>query len=588
MVLDEIRVLHLDDDPAFAELTATFLEREDAVLDVEAVSTATEGLERLQDEVFHCIVSDYEMPDTDGIEFLKGVRQSFPSIPFILFTGKGSEEVASKAITAGVTDYLQKDSGTSQYEILANRIVNVVEQYRATQRAAETERQLQLLAENTNDILWMFTGDWSELLFINSPYQEVWGREISELYANSESFMEGIHPNDRDKVREAMARLASGEPTDTEYRVNAEEEFSRRVWVQGQPVFDEDGEVRRIVGFARDITEMRADKRRLERYETMVEASGDPIYTLDKFGRFTSVNTAFVELMGYDEESILGSHVSKVMGVNNVEEGERLVKHLLSSDAEHGKFELALETASGDEVLCENHMSLLPFEEEFRGTAGVLRDITDRVSRVENLRNERDLLDEFASVVSHDLQSPLAVATGHLELAMESYECDHLHAVERAHDRISILIDDLLTLARNGNEIGSRERIELADVVERTWNNVAREDADIDVSTERIVEADFTRLQQLFENLFRNAIQHGGDEVTITVSDTDHGFCVADDGTGIPEGDRENLFDAGYTTSTEGTGLGLSIVREIASAHGWSIDVSASVNGGARFEFSGC
>ncbi|PSQ36338.1 histidine kinase, partial [Halobacteriales archaeon SW_10_66_29] len=128
-----IRLLHVDDEPDFLETTTLLLGRTDAEFDITTATSAAEGLQRLQEEQFDCVVSDYEMPDTDGIEFLEQVRETDPAVPFILFTGRGSEAIASEAISAGVTDYLQKQPGADQYELLANRIKNAVEGYRAEQ-----------------------------------------------------------------------------------------------------------------------------------------------------------------------------------------------------------------------------------------------------------------------------------------------------------------------------------------------------------------------------------------------------------------------------------------------------------------------
>lgn len=107
-----VRVLHVDDDRTFAEMTATYLERIDDRFDVEKRGRASEGLEYLADHDVDCVVSDYEMPGTNGVEFLEAVRERDPKLPFVLFTGKGSEEVASDAIYAGVIDYLQKETHT--------------------------------------------------------------------------------------------------------------------------------------------------------------------------------------------------------------------------------------------------------------------------------------------------------------------------------------------------------------------------------------------------------------------------------------------------------------------------------------------
>jgi len=136
-----VNILHVDDDPEFAEITCKFLEREDERFTVSVETTVEDGLARLRQEAIDCIVSDYDVPGGDGIEFLETVREHYPDLPFILFTGKGSEGVASEAISAGVSDYLQKESGTDQYTVLANRITNLVSQYRAIATVEEYARE---------------------------------------------------------------------------------------------------------------------------------------------------------------------------------------------------------------------------------------------------------------------------------------------------------------------------------------------------------------------------------------------------------------------------------------------------------------
>ena len=102
--MGEIRVLHVDDEPDFVEMASTFLERADDRLRVDTATSAASGLDHLADEAVDCVISDYDMPDKNGIELLESVREDRPDMPFVLFTGKGSEEIASDAISAGVTD----------------------------------------------------------------------------------------------------------------------------------------------------------------------------------------------------------------------------------------------------------------------------------------------------------------------------------------------------------------------------------------------------------------------------------------------------------------------------------------------------
>ncbi|WP_132058121.1 hybrid sensor histidine kinase/response regulator [Halorussus amylolyticus] len=139
------RVLVVDDEPGLAELAAEYLERVGDGMSVRAVTNATDGLALVRNTEFDCVVSDYNMPETNGLEFLEAVREEYPRLPFILYTGKGSEEIASEAISAGVTDYLQKQTGTDHYEVLANRIDNAVSENRARVELRETRERIEAL-----------------------------------------------------------------------------------------------------------------------------------------------------------------------------------------------------------------------------------------------------------------------------------------------------------------------------------------------------------------------------------------------------------------------------------------------------------
>jgi signal transduction histidine kinase len=149
------------------------------------------------------------------------------------------------------------------------------------------------------------------------------------------------------------------------------------------------------------------------------------------------------------------------------------------------------------------------------------------------------------------------------------------------------LIDDVLTLTREGKQVEDLEPVDLGDTIDGCWRNVETAEATLMNKTDQTIHTDPSRLKQLLENLFRNAVEHGDETVTVTVRDMDNGFSVADDGPGIIDDEREKVFDAGYSTTDEGTGFGLNIVQEIAEAHGWEISVTDSETGGARFEITG-
>ncbi len=211
----------------------------------------------------------------------------------------------------------------------------------------------------------------------------------------------------------------------------------------------------------------------------------------------------------------------------------------------------------------------------------------EREQTKERLQRQNERLEEFASVVSHDLRNPLNVLGGSLELAEETADTEHFDRCYRAVARMETLIDDLLALARAGKDIDETEPVDLKALVEACWTNVETGNADIRVETDRVILADETRLRQLLENLLRNAVEHAGPDVTVTIGNLADGFYVADDGPGIPAPDQEQVFESGYSTSEAGTGFGLSIVEEIAEAHRWSVRITEGEMGSVRFEFSG-
>jgi signal transduction histidine kinase len=216
-----------------------------------------------------------------------------------------------------------------------------------------------------------------------------------------------------------------------------------------------------------------------------------------------------------------------------------------------------------------------------------VRYALERHRNEEKLRRQNERLDQFASVVSHDLRNPLNVALGRARLADEEVDSEHLDSVTNALERMNELTDDLLTLAREGEPVSETEAVDLAETVEESWQNVKTDDATLVVTAECVIRADHSRLQQLFENLVRNAAEHGGPAVTVTVGERTGGFYVADDGSGVPEDIGETVFESGYTTAEGGTGYGLQIVERIVDAYGWEISLTESDGGGARFDVTG-
>jgi len=208
------------------------------------------------------------------------------------------------------------------------------------------------------------------------------------------------------------------------------------------------------------------------------------------------------------------------------------------------------------------------------------------------MRKQNERLDEFAGLIAHDLRNPLAVALGwttDLQQRYDAESAEQLDVIARSLNRMEQIIDDTLTLARKGEAVGDMEPIGLLELCRNCWQGIDTVEATLNSELEDgiKIKGDSSRLKHVFENLFRNAIQHGHDSVTITIGRSgETGFYVEDDGPGIHEDARDEVFEAGHSSERGGTGFGLAIVKRIAEAHGWEVSLTEGSARGARFEFN--
>jgi PAS domain S-box-containing protein len=203
-------VLHIDDDPQVGELVEVYLERINDDFDVVTKTSAVAALDFLRSEQVDCIVSDYDMPNTDGLEFLELVREQYQDIPFILFTGKGSEEIASEAIASGVTDYMQKGGRSDTYDVLANRIENAVEQHRTEQRFWNALSWYQRLVEQ--ELAGVCIIQNGTFVYVNRKLADIFGYDQSALIDESPTIL--TPAGDGDRLPDAL-RAAESDELDT-------------------------------------------------------------------------------------------------------------------------------------------------------------------------------------------------------------------------------------------------------------------------------------------------------------------------------------------------------------------------------------
>lgn len=553
---------------------------------MQTATSARDGLEKIAEDDIDCIVSDYDMHSQNGIEFLETIREEYSDIPFILFTGKGSEEVASEAMSAGATDYIQKGTDIEQYEVLAKRISNYVEQHRAKRELEETSRWYSQLLAYSADFV-MVVDESGEIDYISPAVERVMGYTPDELV--SQSTFDLVNPEDTNRVKDAFSATIGSPETEVvvEFRAKHVDESDRWLEMRGRNLLQNpivDG----ILLNVRDITERVHREQELRHERTFMEECLDAIHNgfliLNGDGDIVRWNQPVQEITGYSDQDLDGLDVTSLFVREDVERIEDAIGAVIDSGSV--RIETTIETSAGERVPFEFYGRKLsnPLDDELL-IAGGLRDISGQQARDSEIVRYRERFETLASMLSHDLRNRLNVANGRLELAREEHDNEHLSELSGSLHKMEQLIKAFRTLTRQWPPIEESEPIRVGRLVTEAWSNLDAPDATLMIDIDQTIIAEETRLTELLEQLFRNAIHYGGEGVTVTIGELEDGFFVEDDGPGLSE-EQQDVIEIGYSTSRTGDGLGLSIARAVAEAHGWSIDVTEGRAGGFRVELT--
>ncbi|ACV12038.1 PAS/PAC sensor signal transduction histidine kinase [Halorhabdus utahensis DSM 12940] len=202
------------------------------------------------------------------------------------------------------------------------------------------------LTEYTDDSLWMFSPDWKEVIFANSRYEDIFGEPLSTLEDDPRSFLEAVHPDDRDSVVAAMEELSGGEPADLEFRVDPADNYETWVWVQAQPVYDDSGEIAALAGYTRDITRRKEYQRELEHHREALEKSNE---SLREFAYIASHDlqeplrmvSSYVDLLEREYGDQFDDEAEEYMefAVNGAKRMKRMINSLLEYSRVHTQAE---------------------------------------------------------------------------------------------------------------------------------------------------------------------------------------------------------------------------------------------------------
>lgn len=611
-----INVLHVDDEKDFLNLTKTFLKKIDGEqMRVCSLFNPFEVIEKVKEKTFDVIVTDYKMPGMDGLTLLSNLRTENFDTPVIIFTGRGREEVAIKALNLGADYYIEKGGDPkSQFSELSHVIRQVVNHKRIEKALSESEERYRIIFDESPISLW--EEDFSK---VKQYFDVLREQGITDFRQHLT-----LHPNEVDKLVKMVEIINVNNTTLKLYEAKDKKEFyeglvtffdeeafllfkeelialfnGRTVYQSEFPGFKLTGEkinvivrlsvipgyentLEKIIVSVIDITKLKRVEKILriseERYRRLIELSPDAIILSDLGANILILNHQAVKLLGADsEDDLIGKNTFDFIVPEDHDRALKNLKEVLETGSVRD-VEYSMMKKGGAIFPVEQSVAVI-FDKNNQPISliGVLRDITERKKGESKLIKQKEELSEFAHFMVHDINNCLITIEGYLQLL--DLEYDKTHIITRQIHYLKGLLKRSLTLADAGLTIEKKDRMNLNGLVERIAEATIPKEITFTHDNLPTLLCDFEKILQVFRNLFENAVTHGNPkkiDVKVIKDSLHLKIQIINDGEIIPDKVQEKIFDYGFTTLRHSMGLGLSIVRKIIDAHGWQISVQST------------
>jgi len=383
-----IRVLHVDDELGLLKVAKQCLELQ-GPFQVDTAGSVEEALNKLKEKEYDAVVSDYQMPGKDGLEFLETLRKNGNTIPFVMFTGKGREEVAVKAWSLGADHYVNKtgDPETVYFE-LAHCLRSTVEKHFAEAQMKETVQKLQTIYQNALEGITYVDAE-ENIVYANKAFADIIGYEQEQLAGMN--VRKTVDDENWAKIENETKRRRQGKSNRYEAEFRRRDGTVRNALISGSPLFDSDGGFAGTVGIVLDVTASKkaeeTAKESEEKWRSLFEMAPDGMATTDMKGVITSVNSAFLGLTGYKREDVVGKRFTKLQTIKPKD----IPKYLkLMISALRGRlpepFEYSYVRKDGTTGWGEAHVGSLKKNGKTIGYQMIFREITERKNAEESLR----------------------------------------------------------------------------------------------------------------------------------------------------------------------------------------------------------
>jgi PAS domain S-box-containing protein len=577
-----ISVLFVDDEQDQLSLAKIFLERSDTIR-VDTALSGSGAIEKIREKKYNAVVSDYLMPEIDGIALLKYIRQVSPSTPFILVTARGDLNVVIEALNSGADFYIIKTSDPKVFFTDLESKIELALQKRMDEcKLAESEKNYRMLIEMARHGIWMIDAG-ANTIFVNPQMAEMLGYSVGEMIGKPVySFIDGPAVN---TIKENIERRKQG-IRDT-YTLGVIRKDGKTIYmrISAIPLTDGKGNYTGSLGILTDITESREyDNKLHERtgeLNRFFEIALDLLCIADMDGNFRRLNRSWETTLGYPLEEL---------------EGKQFLSFVHPDDL-HQTLEAIKDLSKGKEIL--NFVNRYRCRDgsyrwiEWRSTPygnliyAAARDITDRKRYTDTLDQVNRKLNLLGSVTRHDIMNKLMVLLGYQQLMMDTLTDPGALNMLKKQQQATTDIQHQIEFTREYQDLGAEAPgwQNVHELVIRTVPYFDLTHISFNESVSGLQLYADPLLEKVFYNLFDNSIRHGKQITEINVSfllKPDELVLIwSDNGAGIPYREKKKIFDPGFGKNT---GLGLFLVREILSITGMTILENGEPGKGARFE----
>jgi len=619
MTRPHYNILIVDDSPHDRATCKRYLQRDpDRNYTLWEEDLSRKGLVAAQVVKPHCILLDYRFPDIDGLQFLSQLQvllgEQMPAV--VMLTGSDREGVAIEAMKRGAQDYLVKDKITQ--EGLWRAVTNAIEKVglRHTletqhRQLGESEARFRALINSVPAMVWAAAPDGTMNL-VTDQWIEYCGMTKEQLARDWPRLV--LHPDDYERCMTQWTQaLTDGTPYEIEVRNRRHDGEYRWFLTRAVPARDDRGRIIGWYGTTTDIHDRKQTEEALRQQAEIIDQTHDAVIAADLDGRITSWNKGAERLFGYTATEIVGRSVLFLLPEELQSQFPTLVMAPLR---EHGQHELEMRQRRKSGQECDVHLSLSLRRDQqgsMTGIIGYAIDITER-KRAEEMQTKllaevqhvNEELQQFAYVVSHDLNEPLRAITNFITLLAKRYQGkldaeadEYISFVTDGAHRQQQMLTALLAYTRIGRPTTEATSVDCCTLLTHVLDDlrlaIAESQAAITYDPLPTIQGDATRLKQVLQNLISNAIKFRGPvppqvHITARRTGTHWQFSVRDNGIGIDLAQAGRLFQVfqrlhphnGY----EGTGIGLAICKRIVEQYGGRIWVESELGKGTTFFFT--